>query len=368
MNYNDFMPEPFKNFFNEELINQMTLGIARSYPQFQGDLFFNDVFDDRWEERELKERMNHIALMLGRYLPDDYSRSLVILKSASPGLSGLGHMCFPAFVELFGLEHFEESVEALESLTQYSSSEFAVRPFIIRYGNSMLEVMMEWAGSDNEHVRRLASEGCRPRLPWAMALPEFKKNPQPILPILEKLKHDESEYVRRSVANNLNDISKDHRSVLLEVAQRWLGHSLETDKLVKHACRSMLKKGDMDFLKLFGFADTDHLALQDMKVQKSVRMEEALAFSFTINTDEVSLGKLRLEYAVDFMKKNGSLARKVFKISESDFAGSIKNVETYHSFKSITTRVHYPGEHKLAIIVNGVEMAAEKFILQSEAE
>lgn len=357
------MPEPFKNFFNDELIDKMTRGIVKAYPEFLREDFYKDIFDQQWEERELKDRMNHIARMLGRYLPDDYPQSLKILKAASPGLRGLGHMCFPAYVELFGLNHFEESVEALEFLTSFSSSEFAVRPFIIKYGESMMEKMLLWTRSDNEHVRRLASEGCRPRLPWAIALPEFKRDPKPLLPILENLKNDASEYVRRSVANNLNDISKDHPDILFDIASRWLGQNRETDRLIKHACRSMLKQGEEKFLRLFGYADTEHLVVEQFEIQESVALEEYLNFSFSVKSDGQSLGKLRLEYAVYFRKKNGFLAKKVFKISESDYDSQIKKVEKRHSFKSVTTRIHYPGEHKLGLIVNGKEMAVKSFLL-----
>src|SRR5690606_550673 len=143
-------------------------------------------------------------------LPPDYIEAVGVLKKAAPYFTGLEAMIFPDFVETYGLDHWEASMDALELMTRYSSSEYAVRPFIAKDTERMMAQMLEWAHSDSEHVRRLASEGCRPRLPWAMGLTMLKKDPSPILPILETLKQDESLYVRRSVANNLNDISKDH--------------------------------------------------------------------------------------------------------------------------------------------------------------
>jgi 3-methyladenine DNA glycosylase AlkC len=162
--------------------------------------------------------MMHTSESLHIYLPMEYSESVQILMKAALKFSGFQYMFFPGFIELYGLDEYEQSIKALEIFTQHSSSEFAVRPFIKIYSHKMMEQMELWAESENHHVRRLSSEGCRPRLPWAIALPEFKKDPSPVIPILEKLKNDESEYVRRSVANNLNDISKDNSYVEISAA------------------------------------------------------------------------------------------------------------------------------------------------------
>lgn len=358
------MGEPLKNLFNTKLINDLSNGIRAVYPLFDSPSFYGEIINNDWEKRELKDRMNHISRTLGRFLPEDYSESVSILKKVSSQFEGLGHMVFPGFVECFGIDEFDVSVDALETFTKYSSSEFAIRPFIKKYPGEMIEIMTQWTTSDNEHVRRLASEGCRPRLPWAMALPDFKKDPSPILPILEKLKNDESEYVRRSVANNLNDIAKDHPAVVLDLAGKWMGENKNTDKLVKHACRTLLKQGNIDVLILFGYSDPHHIFLRDFVVQDSVEMEKSLPFSFSIVTDVEKLGMLRLEYAVDYMKKNGKQARKVFKIHESDYPDKERDFRRTISFKSITTRKYYSGEHGLAIIINGVEMARKKFILK----
>lgn len=359
------MAEPFKNLFNEVVVDKMIAGILPEFPAFDKETFKKDVFASGWEEKELKERMYHISEQLGKHLPDDYRESLRILKAASPGLEGIGHMCFPDFVERFGIEDFEGSVEALEYLTRFSSSEFAVRPFIMKYGEKMIEVMHQWALSENEHVRRLASEGSRSRLPWAIALPEFKRDPSPVLPILEQLKDDESEYVRKSVANNLNDISKDNPQILLDIAKSWIGDNTNRDKLVKHACRTLLKAGSPEALSLFGYSDTRDFVVEDFNVQDSVVMEEYLPFSFTLKTRGQSLGKIRLEYAIDFVKKNGKRTRKVFKISEAQVDDKVKKVDKKHSFKTVTTRVHYVGIHMLTIIINGIPMGTADFELKT---
>jgi len=180
-------------------------------------------------------------------------------------------------------------------------------------------------------------------------------------PVLEKLKNDDSEYVRRSVANNLNDISKDNPHLVIELARTSLGYSLKTDWLIKHACRTLLKQGHPDVMVLFGFPKPKHIEIVEFKLQNIVEMGESLEFSFRLISRQQALGKLRLEYAIDFYKKNGSLSRKVFKISESDVKGNSKTVVKFHSFKAISTRKYYAGNHALSVIANGQELASLGF-------
>jgi len=355
------MPEPLKNLYTPELIKALSEQVKIQYCDFDDSSFTAHVFDDDWESKELKERMKHISESLHHYLPANYLEAIQILIPVSSNFSGFEYMFFPGFVELYGLDEYETSIDALEFFTQYSSSEFAVRPFIIKYGNKMVAQIALWAESENHHVRRLASEGCRPRLPWAMALPDFKQDPSPILPILAKLKNDNSEYVRRSVANNLNDISKDNPHLVIELARTSLGYSLKTDWLIKHACRTLLKQGHTDVMVLFGFPKPEHIEIVEFKLQNIVEMGESLEFSFRLISRQQALGKLRLEYAIDFYKKNGSLSRKVFKISESDVKGNSKTVVKFHSFKAISTRKYYSGNHALSVIANGQELASLGF-------
>lgn len=352
-----------KDLYNKAFIDALATGLSGQYRKFDTAGFKKQIFDKAWKDKELKQRMRHISETLRQFLPADYRKTLEMLKPVSSRFDGIECLVFPDFVEAFGLDDFEASILALEHFTRYSSSEFPVRPFIIKYGNRMMKQMMRWAASENEHVRRLASEGCRPRLPWAMALPEFRKNPGQVLKILEKLKSDESEYVRRSVANNLNDISKDNPELVLDIAKRWLGADDNTDRIVKHACRSLLKAGDQRALTLFGFRRTNSVQITDFVVQKKVRMGEVLEFSFVVQHKKSALGKLRIEYGVDFVKANKQRARKIFKISEASYPEQSKQVSRKHSFKKITTRKYYPGVHGLAVIVNGVELGLEEFIV-----
>ena len=357
------MPEPLKNIYDVNFIRQLSSELNKSYRKFDSTSFEAYIFDEFWPDMELKQRMRHIALALKVFIPKNYSQSLKVLKPAATKFGGFESMFFPDYVELYGLNDFDLSMDALEHFTQYSSSEFAIRPFIKKYAKETMKQMNLWAKSDNYHVRRLATEGCRPRLPWAMALPEFKRDPKLVLKVISKLKNDKSEYVRRSVANNLNDISKDNPDIVIEIAKKWLGNTPETDWIVKHACRSMLKAGQSEVLQIFGFSRPAHIFVEGLKLNAKVKSGGELNFSFSIKSKKGNLKKLRIEYAIYFMKANNNQSKKVFKICEGDYVESEKNFSRVFSFRPISTRKYYSGEHVIAIIVNGLEMERAKFSL-----
>ncbi len=357
------MPEPLKNLYSKTLIENLGSKIFERCDSFDQKAFKQSVFDKNWKDRELKQRMHHIAGCLHQHLPNDYKKAINILKPVSTQFSGFEHMFFQDYVECYGLHDFETSMPALEHFTKYSSSEFAVRAFILQQEKRMMKQMQDWAKSDNHHVRRLATEGCRPRLPWAISLTAFKNNPEPVLAILKTLMKDDSEYVRRSVANNLNDISKDNPQIVIEWAQQWLGKGRNTDRLIKHACRTLLKQGDPQTMALFGFTTPEYIKVSQFKVQPKVNLGNKLKFSFYIKNQKTRLGKCRIEFAIDFVKANGSLSRKVFKVSESDYAEKEKQVSKYFSFKKISTRKYYAGKHQLTVIVNGVDQTSRPFDL-----
>jgi 3-methyladenine DNA glycosylase AlkC len=230
-----------------------------------------------------------------------------------------------------------------------------VRPFIERYPDRMFRQLKQWAKSKNTDHRRLASEGCRPRLPWASALNELKKDPAPILPILELLKDDPELYVRRSVANNLNDISNDHPDIVVEIMKRWQGSTKETDWIIKHACRTMLKQGRPDVLSLFGFASPTFIRGSELRFEKKrVRIGGETTFRASIHTSRAKLGKLRLEYVVHFIKSNGQPSPKVFQISEREQSSNSSEVTKRLSLRDLSTRKHFPGIHRVELRVNGV--------------
>lgn len=358
------MAEPLKNLYNETFFSGLIEKFRAVKSDFDGSLFKEKIFDENWENRELKDRMRHIALTIHEVLNLPYEDSLGVCKKVIYGREGQGLelMFFPDYVEVFGQDNLEKSLDALEFFTEWASAEFAIRPFIVKYEKATMARMNEWSKHKNDHIRRLASEGCRPRLPWAMALPKFKKDPSPVLPILERLKNDDSEYVRRSVANNLNDISKDHPDLVLEIAKKWIGKTPQTDWVAKHGLRTLLKKGNTEALVLFDFGNPENIDVQNLTISTSqVKIGEDLFFDFEINNKGNSPVKLRVEYGIDFVKKNGKTSRKIFKITENTYSSGTTKMTRKQSFKNLSTRKHYPGEHGLEIVINGVAKSKVHF-------
>lgn len=357
------MPEPLKNLYTPAFIGKLASALHTEWSQFHREHFTALVFDSAWEERELKARMRHITQCLRAVLPPNYREALAILRPASRHFSGFLPMFFPDFVELYGQDDVEASIPALEHFTQFSSSEFAVRPFIVRDPDTMMAQMLAWAHHGNHHVRRLASEGCRPRLPWAMALPALKKDPSPIFPVLETLKADSSEYVRRSVANNLNDIAKDHPALVLDTARRWLGRNPDTNWVVRHACRTLLKRGNEEALSLFGFANDIPVTVEQLVVQPaSIALGDVVEFAFSLRVHAKQPINVRVEYGVDFVKANGSTSQKIFRISERVCKpDEVVQFQKRHSFRDLSTRKHYPGTHGITIVLNGKPMTTQRF-------
>lgn len=361
------MPELLKNRYNFESLHELALRLKAVYPSFQVDDFINDIMDETWSQLELKARMRQIAINLGRHLPTDYEQALSILDQViagyPAGFNDFVLICFPDFVEVYGQNehHWDLSIAALERYTPFSSSEFAVRPFIINHEKRMMAQMALWARHDNEHVRRLASEGCRPQLPWGQALVSFKKDPSPVLSILEQLKTDPSLYVRKSVANNLNDISKTHPDLVTKIAQNWYGQNKHTDWIIKHGCRTLLKKGNKEILGIFGFAETDCINIDGFTLNAtSISIGEKITFSFKIESKKAT--RVRLEYGIDYVKANGKQNRKIFQISEISLKKNDKKPYTKtHSFAEVSTRKLYPGTHAVTLIVNGTERGTLDF-------
>ena len=360
------MAELLKNiYFQKRFFDKLTQKVSEHYPAFDSKSFYKLLYDKQWENRELKERMRHTSICVSKTLPLNFSDTCEVLRKIAPDFNELDAMFFPDYIEVYGLDHYELSMDMLYFLTKFSSAEFAIRPFILKHPKKTLAKMLLWADDENHHVRRFASEGCRPRLPWAIAIPPLKKDPAPILPILEKLKADSSEYVRKSVANNLNDISKDNPSVVLKTARGWLGNSLYSDWIVKHGCRTLLKQGHSEALSLFGFGSIQSLIFSELELSREeFCIGEDMAFSFQFKAKEDT--KLRLEFKIDYVKARGKISGKVFQISENSYKkNEEKTFQKSISFKNLTTRKHYPGRHRLAIIANGKEVLSQFFWLKN---
>ena len=343
------------------MLHGVSTAVKAVYEPFEVDAFISATMDETWENLELLARSRKITVTIQKFLPEDYGTAVGILEKALPGNPNA--FFFPDFIEVFGQDEFnwDISVPALGRNTQYWSSELAVRPFIIKYEERMMAQMNEWSQSGDEHQRRLSSEGCRPALPWAMALNKYKKDPSPVIPILTRLRADPSLYVRRSVSNNLNDISKTHPELVLSLVREWIGESADTDWVIKHALRTLLKRGNRDALALFGYHDENAVYTSGFALDKTeVNIGGEITFSFDITASEET--KARLEFGIDYVKANGKQSRKIFQISEI----SLKKNETKqyikkHSFAELSTRKHYPGTHAITLIVNGAPQGTLDF-------
>ena len=365
------MADALKNIFTESFIQDVAGALGALIFDFDQQKFISLIFNDEWPGYELKQRMAHIAETMHPFLPDDFTGAAEILKSIPEKMHG-GHeherlalMFIPNYVEHYGVDHPETALSAMETITRFASCEFAVRPLIKKYPEMLYPVLKKWAVNENYHVRRLASEGSRPRLPWAMALHKLIDDPSPVLPVLELLKDDSSEYVRRSVANHLNDISKDHPELAKRIFSEWIGFSANRDRLVKHGARTLLKSGDPDVMELFGFRKPDHILIKNFQIlTPKIKTGDYLEFEVALKNEHPEKTNIRLEYAVYFLRSDGTYGKKVFRISEKIVQGDEEvELAKRHSFRKLSTRTYHPGKHGVSVIVNGVELGKKWFFL-----
>ncbi|MBX3016408.1 MAG: DNA alkylation repair protein [Bdellovibrionaceae bacterium] len=360
------MASALKNLVGRDFIRDVARALETQDRKFDARAFIRDCDGGDWDRLELKARTRRVATQLGHHVPGAFPAQLGKILKVAGNFSGLAALTFPEYVEQFGLKFPELSLPALKELTVYSTSEFGIRPFLREDLSGTLKVMKTWARDPDERVRRLASEGCRPRLPWSFPLKDLMRDPAPVLPILERLKDDESLFVRKSVANHLNDISKDHPELVLRLAKEWIGQSARTDWILKHALRTLLKKGDQRALKLFGVAVAKNVEVRDLKfTAKAFRIGGRVEFSFALVNEARSEQNLRLEYAIHYVKKTKGPSKKVFKISERPFAPGPHALKRSHSLRQMTTREHLPGRHELEVIVNGVTLARGSFQIKN---
>jgi len=373
------MPEPFKNLFNIEIIRGMSTHFQRYCPEFDAAGFVQAA-GDNLDALELKARSGQITNAMIEYLPDDFEEAgeimLASLKNSldddvfaesvdANGIAGWAVMPMTHYVGLRGINHFDLSMLLLKQMTKCSSSEFGIRFFLLDAPTKTLSVLKSWTKDSNQHVRRLVSEGTRPRLPWAMQLPVFIQNPSPVIELLEYLKDDDKEYVRRSVANNLNDISKDHPDLVADIAAKWMkGASQQRKKLIRHACRSLIKNGHKKALLTLGYGSPKIRSVDVEMLTPEVKFGNAMQFSLSVSSDSNQEQALMIDYIIHHQKANGSTSPKVFKWRVVSLAGNKTLVSSRkHAFKKITTRVYYPGPHRVEVVINGVPVGIADFEL-----
>ncbi|MCA1404847.1 DNA alkylation repair protein [Ensifer sp. IC3342] len=363
------MAEPLKNLLHAGVVLEIATHLGRNAAAFDRERFIALATHDL-DSLELMQRSRRICDALFQTLPQDFPAAAEILQRAlptddAPGLSGWALLPVNQFIAARGLDDFELSLSLLRHLTPHFTAEFGIRAFIHRDQQRALATVSSWTGDSNHHVRRLASEGTRPRLPWAMRLPELIRDPRPILPIIAALIDDPEDHVRRSVANSLNDIAKDHPDLVARfVAAHVDGASPERLRLLRHACRTLLKQGHVEALANFGFGALSEIDARLTLGTPLIRLGEQLRFGLEIQNSGAAERKVMIDYAVHHQKANGTTSPKVFKWTTMTLGPSAAlEIEKRHPIRPITTRRYYAGAHRLVILINGQPVADADFEL-----
>ena len=370
--------EPFKNNISADLVRCLGLLLGKHLEGFDRLAYETEILG-QLNDLELKERARLVADVTSRVLPTDLDERFAVIEailhpmsdaevtrdSDERGIRGWGMMPLGMIVSDCGLDDFDKSFALMKEMTRRATAEFDVRPFLDADQGRALEIMTPWVNDPSVHVRRLVSEGTRPRLPWGMQLKQLVADPTPTLPLLEALKDDPEEYVRRSVANHLNDIAKDHPDLVAEIAARWLqGADKNRLKLVRHACRSLIKQGHTATLKAFGL-NSPEIAFDGPEILTgSVTYGGAVDFSIDLKSTSRSAQDLVFDYVVHFKKANGKQAPKVFKWTKARLEpGQSLSLKRSHAIKPITTRVYYGGVQAISIRINGQDFGFSEFEL-----
>ncbi|MGO4890899.1 hypothetical protein [Flavobacterium sp. W21_SRS_FM6] len=366
-----------KNQINHRAVQH----IARCLKQIDSHFAHQDFYQQAiigLDHLELKQRVSHIITALHRYLPAEFTQAAAILKQLpnvwqnnDPNSTISRFAAWPLidYASVYGLSHPHIALDLLKTLTHLFSAEFAIRPFIIEHPDYCHSQFTLWLKHEDEHVRRLVSEGTRPRLPWGMQLKDFMYNPQANLPFLTALKEDESMYVRRSVANHLNDISKDNPEVVVNICQSWLGNASNNDKvhwIIKHATRSLVKAGDQKILNLLGYPSHTQLAPIKLTLPKEkLHLGDSLEFQFELGSTSNKAQNIVVDFAIHFVKAKGQRQAKVFKLRSLTLAPNTTiSLQKRHNIKPISTRRYYAGTHMLEILINGQSLASKEFELK----
>jgi 3-methyladenine DNA glycosylase AlkC len=364
---------PFKNYYGIALAHEYAAKLCAAYPDFAADAFIAEIAP-QIEPLELVGRVRLIAAGLRTHLPTAYpealERLLAILGDGLPddgGMFNAGSWVYPiaTFIEVYGLDDFDASVRGLYEVTKRFTSEFAIRPYLVRYTDRMLVHLHRWAEDPNPHVRRLVSEGSRPRLPWGKRLEMFIADPSPTLALLEKLKDDPSAYVRKSVANHLNDIAKDHPARVVETAARWYRDGNDERRwIVRHGLRTLIKAGDRDALAILGYAASDDVRARLALSPTHVSLPSVVTLTATVHNESSEAVEVVVDYCIHFVRANGGTGGKVFKWTAVTLApGETRTLVKRHPLRPVTTRTLYSGLHRVELQVNGARLAEAAFEL-----
>ncbi|MDZ4290181.1 MAG: DNA alkylation repair protein [Prosthecobacter sp.] len=359
-------PAPaLKDWFDAKRFRLTAKQITALYPAFDTKHFLALALPGL-DDLTLMQRLRRMTESLHATLPGNYRKTLAILRKLAPNINhGFVTLVLPDYVGVYGQDDFDTSMDALAFFTTFGSSEFAVREFLRRDLTRTLAVMEKWSRSESDHVRRLASEGSRPRLPWSFRLDALIADPSPAIPILENLRADPSLYVRKSVANHLNDITKDHPTWVLDRLEAWPLENAHTAWIAKRALRTLIKKGDSRALALIGAGEKPKVLIHDLTVQpRAITLGGRLTLAFRLESRSSKAQRLVIDYIIHYVKKSGGTSGKVFKWKELTLApGASVTLTRTQAIRDFTTRLHHPGRHDLEIMVNGQSLAQDFFDL-----
>jgi 3-methyladenine DNA glycosylase AlkC len=372
--------EPFKNLLNADTVRDCALHLRRAWPGFEAPRF-EALALQGLDALEFKARAMHLCTALEAVLPADFDRSAAIIEAAlaPPGegddLSALrsgplglaGWVAWPLgeYVVRRGIDHPERALGTLHALTQRHTAEWAIRPFIERHPQTSFATLERWCNDPSAHVRRLVSEGSRPRLPWGMQLKALIRDPAPTLPLLRRLQDDPSAYVRRSVANHLNDIAKDHPQRVVAWLREFLPDATtERRALLKHASRTLIKQGHAPVLQAWGLGAPLRGELRLTLSPKRLAVGEALRLELDLHSTSRRAQRLQIDYAVHHVKADGRTSPKVFKGWSVELAAHQRlTLVRKHSMRAVTTRRYYAGTHAVDVRINGEVLAEAPFRL-----
>jgi len=370
------MPETrkLKDYFDQAALQSLAGRLAKAWPLFNRARFM-DLASDGLDEQELMSRVRQISRALHSCLPGDYRRALgVLLADMGPDISDKGGMFSEGYiwmpvadyVSAYGLDDWEASMAALYEITKRHTAEYAIRPFLECYPERTLALMATWVSDPSPHVRRLVSEGTRPRLPWAARLRMFCEDPRPTIPLLEALKDDRSKYVRRSVANHINDIVKDHPDLAIDLLERWSEQASErTTWVIRHAARNLVKQGDDRALLLVGYDPNVELVVDSLAVEPPcMRVGQSMGIRLLLsNATDQSL-RFVCFYRLFRDGTDRERVRGVFSLGSGAVpALGQRHMTKTHRFRNGTTRRYEPGRYSLELSVNGKHKAREEFTL-----
>jgi 3-methyladenine DNA glycosylase AlkC len=376
------MAEAFKNLIGAHTVHEAAQHLQRAWPGFDAARFEAQALQGL-DGLEFKARAMHLCAALEATLPANFDQAADIIEAAlaSPGegedLSVLrsgpqglaGWMVWPLgeFVVRRGIDAPQRALRALHALTQRHTAEWALRPFIERHPDITFATLAAWCTDPSAHVRRLVSEGSRPRLPWGAQLKDLIRDPSPTLPLLRTLQDDPSAYVRRSVANHLNDIAKDHPELVLQWLREHLpGASPERRALLRHASRTLIKQGHPQVLQAWGLGAPLRGTATLQVAPKRLKVGDSLQLTVQLRSSAARTQTLVIDYAVHHVKASGVTSPKVFKgwtLLLAPRQGL--SLHKRHSMRAVTTRRYHPGRHEVDLRINGEILARAFFSLDA---